>query len=103
MKINYALYISDVYDSSRYLREVPVSVLPPHPQSNMTNVGSNLGNRNSELENSAILTNSVKPDTTTTETAETNVNPVEFFISSDGSAILEHTNRVIYLEVIYFI
>ena len=28
------------------------------------------------------------------------MNQVEFFISSDGSAILEHTNRVIYLEVI---
>ena len=47
------------------------------------NLGTNDGKENSCVENS-----------------ERNKNPVEFFVSSDGSAILGHTNRVIYLEVI---
>merc|ERR1719322_1067566 len=60
-----------------------------------------------DTHNDAIIstTSNTGIDSTSTDNLETclnttdkNNNPVEFFISSDGSAILEHTNRVIYLE-----
>merc|ERR1719322_1347383 len=60
-----------------------------------------------DTHNDAIISTTSTPgtDSTSTEnlgtslnTTDKNNNPGEFFISSDGSAILEHTNRVIYLE-----
>ena len=87
-----------MYNPSRYLRDVPVSVLPPAPQGNVL-YEEGLYN-NTPSENIVVPTDNSDEDSTMTKTPEGNMNPVEFFISSDGSTILEHTNRVIYLEVI---
>ena len=83
----------DSYSPSQSSRELPLSTFPSsldqtpvHQQMGNTssqNLGTNDGKENSCVKNS-----------------ERNKNPVEFFVSSDGSAILGHTNRVIYLEVI---
>ena len=74
------------------MREVPVSVLSTAAQSHNTIYETN----DSKHEENRLGETKEK----TTSVPKKDMNPVEFFISSDGSAILEHTNRVIYLEVI---
>lgn len=88
--------ISELHNPTRYLREVPISVVPSANQINSDN------DVNQEYDSSS--TSGIEVPTTDNSnkcqnTSDNNTNPVEFFISSDGSPILEHTNRVIYLEV----
>ena len=88
----------DSSSPSQSLRELPLSVVPSSLEhtcvtQHITNATSQtLGSSDGEENDSCVETNYPNSDK--------NENPVEFFISSDGSAILGHTNRVIYLEVI---
>ena len=90
----FSLEISDMYNPSRYMRDVPLSVLPSSTQIDKSNGQSNCSS--STLGTDSPSANNFEGDP---NTSHHNQNPVEFFISSDGSTILEHTNRVIYLEV----
>ena len=88
----------DSSSPSQSLRELPLSVVPSSLEQtsvtqHITNTTSQTLESNDGKENDSY----VKTDD---PNLEKNKNPVEFFISSDGSAIFGHTNRVIYLEVI---
>ena len=83
----------DSNSPSKSSRELPLSAFPSPLE--QTPVYQQMGNTSSQ--NSGM--NDCK-DNSSVEKSERNKNPVEFFVSSDGSAILGHTNRVIYLEVI---
>ena len=76
------------------MRDVPLSVLPSSTQIDKSNGQNNGGSSTSGTDSPSTNNLEVDPNT-----FHHNQNPVEFFISSDGSTILEHTNRVIYLEV----
>ena len=90
----------DTYNSSRYLRDVPLSVLSSIPQSRVHYDANNSNDGSATDSNTDVM--KIKEDESNIHTSpQENMNPVEFFISSDGSAILEHTNRVIYLEVLH--
>jgi len=84
---------TELYNPARYLRDVPLSVLPSSDKINNGNDVEHVRSANED-------TNSSSDDyfEENQKTSNNSGNPVEFFISSDGSAILEHTNRVIYLE-----
>ena len=84
------------------MREVPVSVLSSIPQSHIQYDTNNSKYDDSTTDSKTGANSTTEADSTLHRLPHENINPVEFFISSDGSAILEHTNRVIYLEVIYF-
>ena len=77
-----------------------MSVLPVPSQSNARTDTSGSIFNSSTAENIAINANNANLESAVETVEETKMNPAEFFISNDGSAILEHTNRVIYLEVI---
>ena len=88
----------DSYSPSQSLRELPLSVVPSSlEQTSVTQritktTSQTLGSSDGKETDSYVKTDHPNSDK--------NKNPAEFFISSDGSAILGHTNRVIYLEVI---
>ena len=88
--------ILELHNPSRYLREVPISVLPSATQRNTDNDFKHAYHRASTSGTDVPTTEDVNK---CKNTSDNNTNPVEFFISSDGSPILEHTTRVIYLEV----
>ena len=93
----FSLEILDMYNPSRYMRDVPLSVLP-----SSTQIDNSIGPNNGSSSTSGTDSPSTKNLEEDPNTSHHNQNPVEFFISSDGSTILEHTNRVIYLEVSWF-
>ena len=82
----------DSYSPSQSSRELPLSAFPSSLE--QTPVYQQMGNTSSQNLGTNVKENSC------VKNSERNKNPVEFFVSSDGSAILGHTNRVIYLEVI---
>ena len=92
--LNLKLILSELSNPLRYHGDIPISVLPSMAQIDTPN-GTNISTSSTI---GADLPSTEKLETTL-NTTDNNNNPVEFFISSDGSAILEHTNRVIYLEV----
>ena len=91
----------DSSSPSQSLRELPLSVVPSRLEHTsvtqlVTNTTSQtLGSNDGKENDSCVETNDPN--------SEKSKNPAEFFISSDGSAILGHTNRVIYLEVIWYL
>ena len=88
----------DSSSPSQSLRELPLSVVPSSLENTsvtqlVTNTTSQtLGSNDGKGKAFCVETNDPN--------SQKNKNPVEFFVSSDGSAIFGHTNRVIYLEVI---
>ena len=93
----YVLSFLDSTSPSQSLRELPLSVVPSSLEhtsvtQHITNTTNQTSGSNDDKENDSCVE-------TNDPNSGKNKNPVEFFISSDGSAILGHTNRVIYLEV----
>ena len=88
----------DLYSSSQSSRELPLSVVPSSLE--QSSVSKHITNATSQTLGSNDGKGMAFCVETNDPNSQKNKNPVEFFVSSDGSAIFGHTNRVIYLEVI---